>query len=246
MHIFQGQGSQTAGMGTTPSTDLWSKKLANYDVVMNGCECTTPDPGNTIPTTNMRDYAGQGGRVMASHYQSKWIQSGAQPFPQVANWGNGFGNNPTTIDQMYPKQKAFADWLSATGASMTKGQITLDQLRTEVLSVNAPTIAWMEIPKGNQGSGLVPQFTFQAPYALADGGGVADSGSSDGGGGGACGKVAYADYHSDNPVNNNAVFPAECTTKTMNPSEKALEFMIFDLMSCIQDDTSAPVIPPTQ
>jgi hypothetical protein len=32
----------------------------------------------------------------------------------------------------------------------------------------------------------------------------------------------------------------------LTPQEKVIEFMLFDLASCVQDERQAPVPPPTQ
>ncbi len=267
VHLYQGTGagnSQSGGNGTQPSTDLWGSKLGAYDVVLNACECSQPDPNNKVPVSTVRDYANQGGRVYASHYQSHWIQQGAAPFPATATWngnGNVVANNPVTVNQAYDKQKALASWLLATGASGMKGQITLADLRPDVLQASAPAIAWLEIPKNGQNPNLVTAYTFQAPFSAAVDGGAdggldsgVDSGADagpDGGAGPACGKVAFGDYHAGAQLMNaNVSFPAQCGgggdagAPAMTANEKLMEFMFFDLMSCIQDDTQSPVVPP--
>ena len=39
-----------------------------------------------------------------------------------------------------------------------------------------------------------------------------------------------------------STFPAECNDLPMTPQEKVLEFMLFDLSSCVQSDSKPPII----
>jgi hypothetical protein len=41
------------------------------------------------------------------------------------------------------------------------------------------------------------------------------------------------------------LFPAECAgATTASTDQKALEFLFFDLSSCVQDDEKPPIQPP--
>jgi hypothetical protein len=48
-----------------------------------------------------------------------------------------------------------------------------------------------------------------------------------------CGRVLFSDFHVQDAQENGETFPAQCDTKPMNSQEKLLEFMIFDLGSCV-------------
>jgi hypothetical protein len=61
----------------------------------------------------------------------------------------------------------------------------------------------------------------------------------------------FSDVHLSG-VSNDGTFPAECTNPNIDSppghagNEKALEFLFFDLSSCVQDDTKPPPPPPPQ
>jgi hypothetical protein len=70
-----------------------------------------------------------------------------------------------------------------------------------------------------------------------------------------CGRAIFSDVHvsgaGGNPADEDSVpaaaFPSYCTAPNMSdhaPNELALEFLFFDLSSCVQNDKTMPVNPP--
>jgi len=185
---------------------------------------------------NIADYANAGGRIFATHYSYIWLYSDNvsyfSPLAPAVNWSinqSAPTPDPQTgyIDTTFTKGALLASWLKLVGASSTLGQISINTLRRDFNSVNAPTQRWMYIDKPKAG---IPQhLTFNTPLGAS-----AQS---------QCGRVVFSDFHVEDSSDANKKFPTECGASSMTAQEKLLEFMLFDLSSCVEPDQ--PVTPCT-
>ena len=235
VHVYQGSGG--AGQyGSQPATTLWSNLdlMKQYDLVINSCECGEhPEEKPAGSLQNHLDYVGAGGRVFDTHYNYYWILNGPAPFPSMATFSPGAGGPDTTvatIDTSFPKGDAFAQWMAAVGASPTKGQLPIQQARYDAVMANPPTTRWVYGTNGSGGASLF-HFSFDTPVGVSP-----DQ---------QCGKVLFSDFHAAAGSNTQQVpFPGECNSDPLTPQEAALEFMLFDLSGCIQNDMAPPQPPP--
>jgi len=59
-----------------------------------------------------------------------------------------------------------------------------------------------------------------------------------------CGKVVFSDFHVVSNETTGSAFPLDCVDGPLSAQEKVLEFLFFDLASCVQDDGKPPKPPP--
>jgi hypothetical protein len=245
------------------STYAWwasSTNLLENDIVFNACECNPNDRGATAYAA-MDTYLNGGGRVFATHFYYNWFE----PSPpatndlfSVASWRNpgltpmnsATSTEADTIDQTFPKGAAFATWLQDNGITTTLGSITLGDVRDDVNGIlpagceaagTCLSTQWIYTTTPTAGLNAGPRYiSFNTPVAAP----VASQ----------CGRAVFCDVHLSG-TSNNATFPMECTTNNPDPNgthvtnEKALEFLFFDLSSCVQaesPDAGVAVPPPTQ
>jgi hypothetical protein len=176
--------------------------------------------------------------------------------PDVASMmGNGYNNNPTNPDiggnivttlngsnnMPFPKGLALQKWLgivNALGQSGTpSGELSIFQPRYDVTvgPSNTPSQPW--ITSDSMGvNGMTEYFSFDTPVNLTPMTGP-DPGAPT-----YCGRAVYSDLHvgGDPSTTDMPPPPGGCMTGPLSPQEKALEFMLFDLSSCVIPDTVAP------
>jgi hypothetical protein len=216
-----------------------------YDIVLLSCEGAETSGMNQAA---LHDYAAAGGRVFASHYHYAWFNSGPYASENLATWSpgsNDMGNiNATIVTTLagggpFAKGVALKDWLGNVGA-LTGGELPIQAARhnADVSAANKPSQAWILSDSASSPAGATEYFAFNTPTTAA-----ADK---------QCGRVVFSDLHVGAASNDyggggfggggTKVVPDGCGTGDLSPQEKALEFMLFDLSSCVVPDSSGP--PP--
>jgi hypothetical protein len=223
------------GAPFTEARAFWDDAAAfnRYDMVILSCEGQSyPDEKGAAARAALVAYADKGGRVFASHWHNIWLRGGPAPWSQVATFNAIGANLPDPfvgeVDTSFPKGNALADWLVTVGASPTRGLLSIREGRRTVNAIDPMfSTAWIRSPAGQTPG--TQYFTFNTPAGQA-----ADK---------QCGRVVFTDIHVSAGDTPGPAFPMGCTTKELTPQEKALEFILFDLSSCVQPDTQPPVIP---
>ncbi len=228
--IWASGGAKANG---SPNEDqLWTTQaeLNQYDMVFFPCQADQASPAlrSAAVHQNLVSYANAGGRVFATHFSYIWLDATA-PFSSTAQWQVEQHPSPANqtgyIDTSFPKGLALAQWLVEVGASSTLGQIPIQVIRHDHNNVIAPSQAWMTIDDDPNFPGAIVDYTFNTP--------VGSPPSQQ------CGRVLFDDFHVENTSfapTIGAIFPAECVAGAMTAQEKLLEFMIFDLASCVTPD----------
>jgi len=206
----------------------------SYDQVLFPCEGS-----QTIETpaqlTNFINYTSKGGRVFTTHFSYTWLYQNAG-LATAGEWQVSLANPPNPliadIDLTHPKGQDFATWLGIVGA--------LSNLTPPQVSIYEPRRNLNAVPQGQGGVRwiyadnpmVVQHMTIDTPVLVPQ-----DPDK-------VCGRVIYSDFHVANASNQSLTFPAECLMPDLSPQEKILEFMLFDLASCIGIDRPPPLPPP--
>lgn len=236
VHVYAGKSGNTGVANATDAYAFWGKlsEMMKYDIIINECECT-PYARDTLGPAyeNMRAYLDAGGRVFNSHYHLNFFgsssENGGKAAPELQSaakwslWGKTSSRPPYLIDTTFPKGKAMDDWLSNLPTASKWGPSIKTSPKGEIKTSNAGDIAgtvdgisqrWIY---PSTGSGAV-YISINTPTTKP----AAER----------CGRAVATDIHVGNGNLNK-----------MTEQEAALEFMFFDLASCVIDDAQAPKAP---
>jgi hypothetical protein len=262
-------GTSGAGSPETPAmtgapaspTSLWANQgqLMPFDIVMLSCE--GGETYNANPAA-LEAYLNAGGRAFASHYHYAWFSGPmevTQSYTAPADWGthlatwtagsNGAATDPlggiidTTLNgstKPFPKGQSLLKWLGIVGAlgqgGVKANELSIYQSRynSVVAATNTPSQPWITADDPSTTPSPTEYFSFDTPVNAPT--------PPDGGAPNYCGRVVFSDLHvaGDPSTTDSAPPPGGCATGPLSPQEKALEFMLFDLSSCVIPDTIAP------
>jgi hypothetical protein len=237
IHFYRNNGAsfdattpnQAALVGNAPT-------MNGYDQILFPCEGGQTNEA-ALSLSNFTDYTTKGGRAITTHFSYTWLyQNGG--FATAGAWqvNQQQPQNPLVcnVDITAPKGQDFATWLGIVGA--------LSNVNPPQVSINDPRWDLNAVPAGQGGERWiysdaplsVQHMTINTPVLIPP-----DPDR-------VCGRVIYSDFHVANATNGPLTFPAECPTNEMTAQEKILEFMLFDLWSCVRGDPPPPLPPPPQ
>lgn len=220
VHLYEETGNSVSG--ATDGNSLWGSEATLKQYQLVALPCTSyPESGPGLG--NLFAYANAGGRIFATDLSYPVV---SQNQPEWANTGDfaspGFFSNPASIDTSFPKGQALADWLKNLGA-ITGTTLSLSDTYSRVGTINAPAQRWLYDGSNTQ------SYTFNTPVSAP----TANQ----------CGRVYYSSFHIGTGRSSIGLFPGACNNKPLTPQERVLEFMLFDLASCVSDDKQPPPIP---
>jgi hypothetical protein len=240
---------------TSPAYTMWnSDELFQYDFFVSDCEC---NPGYRGPNAydNMRTYLDHGGRFFGSHWEYdflgdttapaswqtavQWYAKGsydldASAVPPWTPEGEGDWAPTSTcfIDTTFPKGKAFDEWTQFVYTSgYVTGVPTPPPGTNPVFGNTSALISGTVQPGvtrwiyGDSTNTTEPATStgYNAHYLSIDMPYSATPGSAT-----QCGRAFFGDTHiAGDPT-----------------QQSALEFVFFDLSSCVQDESQSPIAPP--
>jgi hypothetical protein len=242
-------------------TYLWktSSLMMPYDIVLLSCEGGETYGANPPA---LEEYLNAGGRAFASHFHYSWFSgpkankkdnkyAAPSDWSNLASWGVDNAQIETdgqiggVIDQTlngstqpFSKGVYLDQWLGIVGGLGTPGvpstelSIYTPRYNATVTAANTPSQPWIAADQSSGSPGATMYFSFDTPI---------DAGVDDAGEPAYCGRAVFSDLHvsgeqSDTP---HVAIPTNCLSNDLSPQEKALEFMLFDLSSCVLPDTVA-------
>jgi len=242
---------------------LWDSQadLMPYDIVLLSCE------GDETYNSNapaLKAYLDVGGRAFASHYHYAWFAgslSGENVPAPPSDWGSNLATwnhnsaslqlfaSATVVQTLngstkpFQKGEALYEWLSSNGGLGVEGASAGDiPIFNPKGDVGAANKAQPWLTSGSNTDYMSFDTPVNAPPA------------PDGGAPAYCGRAVFADIHVGGDLHFAADTnppPSGCASHALSPQEKALEFMLFDLSSCVVSDTvtvalDAGLPPPPQ
>jgi hypothetical protein len=254
IHLYSGGTKPASGLpgasvpNADPETTLMNATngtYMSYDQILFPCwGAAVPKPAAEL--ADLISYADSGGHFFATHYSYSWLVQNGE-FDRVAQWKPDYNNPggvtwPMNVSTTPPAAPAplhsgiFYQWLNLvgalsngnpTGAPPANPKVQISNPRHDANGVASGSIDWIDgadpdHPDAGAYASLVEHFTFNTPVGQST----------------QCGHAIFSDFHVDNTSSNGKTFPSECPATALTAQERVLEYMLFDLASCVTPPTS--------
>ena len=232
--------------GTGTGVGLWGNyaEIAKYDIIFGACECSDYDR-TSAGYTNMEKYLRHGGRMFGTHYyynffalpdgpgrlqQRRHVEHRRlrqRPAAVLRRPGlpQGQGHGVVALQREGHHDARAASTTSTTSATTS----------TQIVTPKATRWLYSGQQSGNTYKTLYMSFNTPVNKPVVD----------------QCGRAVFSDVHlsgSSYSTYTSQSFPQWCGSRSAGSgyenNEAALEFLFFDLASCVQDDQKPPVVPP--
>jgi hypothetical protein len=271
IHIFTGGDAPSGHGGAVTNAPksvqsyqyLWNRdaSMNAFDLVLLSCEGNETSYLNDAGRLVLQDYTNKGGRVFASHFHYSWFTpTGPFSTENLATWTVGQNDvGDTSTSQLadiittlpggmpFPEGASLKDWLGNVGA-LTNGKLPIyySKHNADVTAANTNSHAWVALDPASAAPNATQYFSFDTPVASNE----------------SCGRVIYSDLHVSGGAGAEAdptvqpdyaafagtgsggITPDGCAAHDLTAQEKALEFMIFDLSSCLTPVGQMTMPPP--
>lgn len=232
VHVFRGigGGANVNGRAVPDVSNVWDSaaKMQNYDIALLACE---GEPGPVNKPSNMetmKEYTTKyGGRVFATHYHSQWAYRSSWGESVIKGEFSGTSlptGTPYPVNTTFPKGQAFSEWLVNVGASVSPGTIQLSDPSTYQGGLATGAVGEEWIGRGSS----TKYVSFNTPVGVP-----ADK---------QCGRFVISDVHAAGGGSGGKDLP-NTACAGLNAQLAAIEFMFFDLSSCVQDQNKPPAPP---
>jgi hypothetical protein len=242
VRVYAGQGGQNGGVnGATDAYAFYGNKneLFKYDILINECECGPyPRDSNGNGYANVAQFLTAGGRVFNSHYHLNFY--GDEPnapgkadtmLKNSTNWtlwsqAPNYYTTPYLIDTTFPKGKAMDQWLHNLKPGVSSWASPNAFVNSPAGQINTSNVGDIGTTKaGLSQRWIYPSSNTSTVYVSIN---MPTNVPADQ----RCGRAVGSDIH----VGNGSL-------TSMTEQEAALEFMFFDLASCVIDDQKPPEPP---
>jgi hypothetical protein len=209
-------------------------RMKQYNIIFINCTANTfeTELSKQLVRKNIGDYIQAGGRLYVTDWSYDWVEQ-VEPFspfidfepgpssntPEAANkaalGADGLKVSATVKDQL------MKDWLANFPGAINAGHSSIDHFLINWVMIHklgANTKLWVEGPVQSQDGTIKGTKPLTVTFNFKN-----------------CGKILYSSYHTegrDDEVLPTA-FPQYCGG-AFSPQDRILEFLIFDIASCIK------------